>query len=99
MRGKMMALQCAQELRLAKKFNDGDSLAFRSLMSRFNAAVNNAALDDASRLFELFHWFEGSAAAMIDSFASLPDAEEAYARARQELNKVFVGRQATQWFR
>ena len=84
-----MALQRAQESRPAKKFSNGDSLAFRSLMSRFNAAVNDAALDDASRLFELFHWFEGSAAAMIDSFASLPDAKQAYKSARAELENVF----------
>ena len=89
MRRKMMALQRAQESRPAKKFNNGDSLAFRSLMSRFDAAVNDAALDDASRPFELFHWFEGSAAAMIDSFASLPDAKQAYKSARDELKNVF----------
>ena len=89
MRRKMMALQRAQESRPAKKFNNGDSLAFRSLMSRFEAAVNDAALDDASRLFELFHWFEGPAAAMIDSFASLPDAKQAYKSARDELKNVF----------
>ena len=89
MRRKMMALQRAQESRPAKKFNNGDSLAFRSLMSRFDAAVGDDALDDASRLFELFHWFEGSAAAMIDSFASLPDAKHAYRSARAELKNVF----------
>ena len=77
----MMALQRAQASRPAKKFASGDSLAFCSMMSRFDMAVNNDALDDASRLFELFHWFEGSAAAMIDSFASLPNAEEAYSGA------------------
>ena len=58
-------------------------------MSRFNVAVNDNILDDASRLFVLFHRFEGSAAAMINNFASLPDAKEAYRRAREELQKVF----------
>ena len=76
-----MALQRAQASRPAKRFASGDSLAFRSLMSRFNMAVNDDAIDDASRIIELFHWFEGLAATMIDSFAALPDAAEAYARA------------------
>ena len=84
-----MALQRAQASRPAKRFESGDSLAFRSLMSRFDMAVNDEAIDDASRLIELFHWFEGSAATMIDSFAALPDAVDAYARAREELDKVF----------
>ena len=75
----MMALQRAQASRPAKRFESGDSLAFRSLMSRFDMAVNDDAIDDTSRLIELFHWFEGSAATMIDSFAALPDAVDAYA--------------------
>ena len=43
------ALVLSQELRPVKKFLSGDSLAFCSLVSRFDMAVNDDALDDASR--------------------------------------------------
>ena len=90
-----MALQRAQESRPVKKFSSGDSLAFRSLMSRFNAAVDDAALHDASRLFKLFHWFKGSVAAMIDSFRT----RNKPTRAPAQNLRMCLGHQATQWCR
>ena len=73
-----MAIQRLAESRPAKKVVSGDPLSYRNLMARFDIAVKDEALDDTQRLFELAHWFEGSVSAMIETYASFPDASAAY---------------------
>ena len=92
MRRKMMAIQRLAESRPAKKVVSGDPLSYRNLMARFDIAVKDEALDDTQRLFELAHWFEGSVSAMIETYASFPDASAAYQQVRAELDKVFGAR-------
>ena len=87
-----MAIQRLAESRPAKKVVSGDSLLYRNLMARFDIAVKDEALDDTQRLFELAHWFEDSVSAMIETYASFPDASAAYRQVRSELDKVFGAR-------
>ena len=87
-----MAIQRLAESRPAKKVVSGDPLSYRNLMARFDIAVKDEALDDTQRLFELAHWFEGSVSAMIETYASFPDASAAYQQVRAELDKVFGAR-------
>merc|ERR1711872_1137647 len=92
MRRKMMAIQCLAESRPAKKVVSGDPLSYRNMMARFDIAVKDDALDDSQRLFELAHWFEDSVSAMVETYASFPDASAAYKQVRAELDKVFGAR-------
>ena len=92
MRRKMMAIQRLAESRPAKKVVSGDPLSYRNLMARFDIAVKDEALDNTQRLFELAHWFKGSVSAMIETYASFPDASAAYQQVRAELDKVFGAR-------
>ena len=92
MRRKMMAIQRLAESRPAKKVVSGDPLSYRNMMARFDIAVKDDALDDSQRLFELAHWFDDSVAAMVETYASFPDASAAYRQVREELDRVFGAR-------
>ena len=83
-----MAIHSLVETRPAKKVISGDPLSYRNMMARFNIAVRDDALDDSQRLFELAYWFEDSVAAMIETYASFPNASAAYRQVRDKLDKV-----------
>ena len=78
-------MKLAKKVRPAKRFSKGSSLEFANVMAKFDLATNNPALDSRTKLLELEHYLDGPPATIVNAYISHEDADEAYAKARSEI--------------
>ena len=89
LRQRKMAASHAKDSRPAKKFGGGTPFEYRNCIARFEQAVNSVGMDARMKLLEMAHWFSGNAADLVDSFSANKNAEEAYAKARSQLDTLY----------
>merc|ERR1712240_892122 len=86
---QQLAQTLAANARPAKPFEDRTPAQYAILMSKFDNIVKERGMDARATLIELSNWFEGSPKLIVDAESVDDDPEEAYKRARAELDMLF----------
>ena len=87
---QQLAQTLATNARPTKPFKQGTANEFALHMAKFNLIANTRGMDCRAKMLELSQWFAGAPKLIVDADTIGVDAEEAYARARRELN-IFYG--------
>ena len=86
---QQLAQTYATNARPAKPFAKGSSNDYKLLMNKFDMVANTRGMDARAKMLELSNWLDGSAKLIVDAETIGDDPEEAYERARTELDILF----------
>ena len=75
--------------RPVNKFSSGTPFEYRNINARFENAVNTEGMTPQMKLLEMPHWFAGTAGRLVECYMANRDPEDAYAKARSQLDDLF----------
>ena len=86
---QQLAQTYATNARPSKPFAKGSSNDYKLLMKKFDMVANTKGMDARAKMLELSNWLDGPAKLIVDAETIGDNPEEAYERAREELDILF----------
>ena len=86
---QQLAQTYATNAQPSKPFAKGSSNDYKLLMNKFDMVANTKGMDARTKMLELSNWLDGPAKLIVDAETIGENPEEAYERAREELDILF----------